>query len=394
MTENNTSLHTSIRGLSNRPLSSLVIPEFAWFYALWAGLAVLSELVGYTQISLGGALFLLGGICSTNFFFVTIGRNGSKTPEFLRLLACYQAIMGIAWTGAYFYFSKGSGELVLGMYLTVLMFAVFYLDTSALFKLSAAILVSYLSIFTLQMLTAPAEQRPLADAIRFLILAASAGWCYLYSKGLRDLGHESQLRNEELQDVLSRVTRVAEEDHLTKSYNRRYIMDVLSRERAFADRTGRQFSILLFDIDHFKSINDRFGHLIGDEILTDFARRVKTELRGMDTVNATDHKLSFGRYGGEEFIAVLPYSGIQGAELCADRIREGIATHAFVEDFRVTVSVGVAEYQLGETVPQLLTRADQALYQAKRDGRNLVRCSEYRAEPGSDNTAPKLRILK
>ena len=394
MPKNNNSLNTFIRGLSNRPHNALAIPEFPWFYAVWTALALLSDIAGYTQMQPGGALFLLGGICSTNYFFVSIARNNSKGPEFMRLLACYQAIMGIAWTSAYFYFSNGSGDLVLGMYLTIVLFAVFYMDTAMVFKLSVATLLSYLGIFMLEMLAAPAEQQPLAETIRFLILAAIVGWCYLHSQGLRDLRHELQFRNQELQDVLSPVTGIAEEDHLTKSYNRRYIMDVLSRERAFADRTGRQFSILLFDIDHFKNINDRFGHLVGDQILTDFARRVKTELRGMDTVNATDHKLSFGRYGGEEFIAVLPYTGIQGAELCAERIREVIAAQSFIDDFRVTVSVGVAEYQLGETVPQLLTRADQALYQAKRDGRNLVRCSEYRTEPGPENTVPKLRILK
>jgi len=394
MAKNENSLNAFIRGLSNRPQNSMAIPEFSWFYALWAGLALLSELAGYTHTSPGGGLVLLGGICSTSFFFLSVSRHGSKTPEFTRLLACYQAIMAIAWTGAYYYFSKGAGDLALGMYFTVLMFAVVYLDKSALFKLCAATLLSYLLIFMLQMLTLPAEQSPVADSIRFLILAITVGWCYLYSRGLRDLRHELQFRNEELQGIVSRVTKIAEQDHLTKSYNRRYIMDVLSRERAFADRTGRQFSVLLFDIDHFKNINDRYGHLIGDQILTDFARQVKTELRGMDTVNATDHKLSFGRYGGEEFIAVLPYTGIKGAEHCAERVREVIANHAFVDQYRVTVSVGVAEYQLGETVPQLLTRADQALYQAKRDGRNLVRCSKYHSESGPDNTIPRLRILK
>ena len=391
---NNNSLNSLGDGLDNRPGSSLAIPEFTWFYCVWAGLALLIEFGGYTRIGLGGALFLLGGICSTNFFFISIARNGSRAPEFVRLLTCYQAVMGIAWSSAYFYFSKGSGGLAPGMYLTVLVYAVFYLDARLLLKLGAAALASYLSIFMLLILTAPFEQQPLAAFVHFLILGIAVSWFFIYSRGLRDQRHDLQFRNEELQDVLSRVTRIAEEDHLTKSYNRRYIMDVLSRERAFADRTGRQFSILLFDIDHFKSINDRFGHLTGDRILTDFARRVKTELRGMDTVNATDHKLSFGRYGGEEFIAVLPYTGIQGAELCADRIREVIASHSFVEEFRVTVSIGVAEYKLGETVPQLLTRADQALYQAKRDGRNLVRCSEYRAKPGPENTIPRLRILK
>jgi len=151
--------------------------------------------------------------------------------------------------------------------------------------------------------------------------------------------------------------------------------------------------VLLFDLDHFKTVNDRFGHLVGDQILTDFASRVKHELRGMDTVNTTEHKKSFGRYGGEEFLAILPCTDAAGAEYCAERIRALIARHEFRDQYNVTVSVGVAEYNLGETVPQLLTRADDALYQAKREGRNRVRCSR---PPGlrSTGTQPNLRVLK
>jgi diguanylate cyclase (GGDEF)-like protein len=113
----------------------------------------------------------------------------------------------------------------------------------------------------------------------------------------------------------------------------------------------------------------------------------------MDTVNSTARSGSFGRYGGEEFIAILPGTGLAGARRCAERIRSVIADHLFRGQYHITVSVGVAEYQLGESVSQLLSRADQALYQAKRDGRNQVRCSNPLADI-SDDTVPRLRILK
>jgi len=228
--------------------------------------------------------------------------------------------------------------------------------------------------------------------VRLLVLVAVSAWVYFYARKLRDLRYELQYRNEELQNVVERVTRIAEEDHLTKSFNRRRIMEMLAREKAGADRSGEAFSVLLFDLDHFKTVNDRFGHLVGDQILTDFAARVKMELRGMDTVNTTEQKRTFGRYGGEEFLAILPSTDADGAEYCAERIRSIIAGHEFRERYNITVSVGVAEYKLGETVPQLLSRADEALYQAKSDGRNRVRCSRP-VELRDTGTQPNLRIL-
>lgn len=377
----------------DRENSKVAVPSLVWFYVLWSVLAGISISVGHSELGFSGAVFLLGGIVSTNFFFQSVAQSRLRSPEFAQLLVSYQTIMGIAWTSAYFYYSKGTGDLVLGMHMTVLMFAVFYLNTKTFLKLGFASLASYFFVIAVKIISLPDPAYNISDSNRFLVLAAVVGCCYLYSKQLRELRYQLQSRNEELQSVVDRVTKIAEQDHLTKSYNRRYIMDAIGRERGVADRTGESFSILLFDIDHFKSINDRYGHLIGDQILTDFARRVKGELRGMDTVNATDHKRSFGRYGGEEFIAVLPGTDLLGAQRCAERIRTIISGHVFRENYSITVSVGVAEYQRGETVPHLLTRADQALYRAKRDGRNQVRCSERTLEKAAP-TVPKLRILK
>ncbi len=369
------------------------ISSLIWFYSLWIVLAMTSSTLGHSYISTSSALFLLGGITSTNFFFLSVAHSERKTHDLARLLAYYQTIMAIAWTSAYFYFSRGAGDIVLGMYMTVLMFAVIHLDTRALLKLSIGTLLSYLLIVGIKQLTLPAMVAPLQDGLRFVVLAAITGWIYIFARKLRELRLDLQYQNEELQNVVEQVTRIAEQDDLTKSYNRRYIMDVLGRERARADRSGHTFSVLLFDLDHFKRINDQYGHLIGDQILSDFARRVKNELRGEDSVNSTDYKRSFGRYGGEEFIAILPGSAIGGAQRCAERMRRIIAAHDFRGRYSITVSVGVAQYQHGETVPQLLTRTDKALYKAKRDGRNLVRCSERPTAKRSE-TRPNLRILK
>ena len=386
---------TESHGLSDtKPYSPPIeIPGLIWFYGLWISLAMLSTTLEHSTISESAVLFLLGGITSTNFFFLTVAHTEQKTEGLSQLLANYQTIMGIAWISAYLYFSNGSGELVLGMYMTVLMFAVFHLDTRTLLKLGLATLGSYALIMGIKFGSAPATVMPLQDGVRFLILMAITGWIYIFARRLRDLRFDLQFRNEELQNVVVRITRIAEEDHLTKSYNRRYIMDIIARERSRSDRSGNSFSLLLFDLDHFKRINDRYGHVVGDQILSDFASSVKKELRGMDSINTTEHKRSFGRYGGEEFIAVLPGTDLLGGHRCAERIREVIASQNFRDRYAVTTSVGVAEYQRGETVPQLLTRTDQALYKAKRDGRNLVRCSEKPTEKHS-GTKPNLRILK
>ncbi|MDP6694548.1 MAG: GGDEF domain-containing protein [Gammaproteobacteria bacterium] len=377
-----------------RPTSPVSpIPGLMWFYVLWICLATLSAVLGHSEISRGGSLFLLGGIASTNFFFASIMRSEPRSTGLKQLLSMYQTIMAIAWTSAYFYFSHGAGDLVLGMYMTALMFSMFHLNTKKVLKLGAAALLGYLFVVLAKMLSTGTFIMSLADGIRFLVLIAVIGWAYMFARQLRDLRYSLQYRNEELQTVVERVTRISEVDHLTKSFNRRHIMEVLARERSRADRSGSIFSILLFDLDHFKRINDRYGHLIGDQILSDFANRVKGELRGMDMVNATEHKRSFGRYGGEEFIAVLPGTALTGAKRCADRIRKIIADQQFRDRYSVTVSVGVAEYQLGETVPQLLTRADEALYKAKRDGRNCVRESQ-REDHKDSGTVPNLRILR
>ena len=170
----------------------------------------------------------------------------------------------------------------------------------------------------------------------------------------------------ELERALGRIEEIAVRDELTGAYNRRYALEALAVERSRAERLSQPFSIWLIDVDHFKAINDRFGHAAGDAVLRHIAQAVPTELRGVDL---------FARFGGEEFLVVVPGTGAEGAAACAERVRSRIAAAAgagLPEGLALSGSIGVATYRPGETLEALLARADQALYRAKAQGRNRV----------------------
>ena len=202
----------------------------------------------------------------------------------------------------------------------------------------------------------------------------------------------------ELQTGIERMKRDAERDHLTNSYSRQFILEMVGRERSRADRSGEALCICILDIDHFKDMNDQYGHLAGDRILAAFARRVRGALRTMDTVNGagvstdfgadegqqeTSGRRALGRIGGEEFIVLLPDTSLRGALKCAERVRKAIVRRPFEGLHQVTVSIGIAEYRTGETVSSMLGRADEALYGAKNAGRNRVHCATTDGGPNA-----------
>jgi two-component system, cell cycle response regulator len=156
-------------------------------------------------------------------------------------------------------------------------------------------------------------------------------------------------------------------DGLTQAHVKRYLLEALEKEIIRARRHARDLSLIMFDIDHFKKINDVHGHLAGDFVLKELARIVQGRIR-RDEV--------FARYGGEEFSIVLPETNLEGARALADGLREKVEQSHFVfqnENISVTISIGVA--MLGEadrTSQDLIKHADQKLYDAKRGGRNRV----------------------
>jgi diguanylate cyclase (GGDEF)-like protein len=160
------------------------------------------------------------------------------------------------------------------------------------------------------------------------------------------------------------MSRIAHIDSLTNIYNRLHFQQFLDAEIDRVRRYGNTFSLIFFDLDCFKDINDKYGHLVGDEVLIEVARLVQKANRSADI---------FARYGGEEFIILTPATDIKGAGLHAERLLTDINTHHFDTVGRVTCSFGIAEFKPEtDDVTSLLLRADTALYQAKRNGRNTV----------------------
>ncbi|MDJ0927016.1 MAG: GGDEF domain-containing protein [Gammaproteobacteria bacterium] len=341
-------------------------------YLLWIGLAWLSQGLGQLTLDPSSTAFMLTGIAATLGLFFGIARAEPVHQPPAAVVAGTQCLLGLVWATLFTYYVAESSELALGMYITANLFALFQVSRRTFLRLVMIGALAYAAVVCMREIP-PASRGTLgADVLQLVIYLGVMGWLALFAGHIHDLRQQLHERNAQLRENIRKVARVAERDHLTKSFNRHYIMETLSREKGRADRSNNGFSICIFDLDHFKALNDEYGHLIGDRILKGFAKRVRAELRAMDAINPSDYRRSFGRFGGEEFIAILPNTGSAGAERCAERIRQAISNRPFDDIYRVTVSVGVASYRRGETVPELLTRADEALYRAKAEGRNRV----------------------
>jgi len=170
-----------------------------------------------------------------------------------------------------------------------------------------------------------------------------------------------------LEDARLRLYHQAIRDSLTGLYNRKHILDMLGMEIDQCSRFGQNLSIMLIDLDHFKTVNDRFGHAIGDQVLTLMAQRMIAALRKVDQL---------GRIGGEEFLVYCPQTDLEGARALAERLREHVTTEAIPglpAGDRVTLSIGLSTWEGKEdTAERLLSRADRALYRAKAEGRDRV----------------------
>lgn len=164
------------------------------------------------------------------------------------------------------------------------------------------------------------------------------------------------------------IHNMAIQDGMTGIHNKRYFMEFLEREIAVASRHGHPLTLVMFDVDHFKKVNDAHGHLAGDAVLKDLANRIRPRIRREDL---------FARYGGEEFACVLPSTALAGGIVFADQLRQLVEERPCAFDnlqISFTISLGVTTLQRGSNVDSatLIKRADDNLYTAKRSGRNVV----------------------
>lgn len=166
-----------------------------------------------------------------------------------------------------------------------------------------------------------------------------------------------------VQERTKELEKLAVTDHLTGLYNRTQLDEILRHEFNRSTRFNHSFAIVLLDIDNFKQINDTYGHDAGDRVLIQFAEILQNHCRNTDTVC---------RWGGEEFLIILPESDLDGAYLMAENLRDIIDINNFDKAAHVTASFGVDVFNEGDTINELFKRVDKALYQAKSNGKNQV----------------------
>ena len=167
----------------------------------------------------------------------------------------------------------------------------------------------------------------------------------------------------QLNSALNQVEQLAVTDSLTKTFNRRKFDEIVQQEYELAQRGQRPFAVIMFDIDFFKRVNDNYSHSVGDRVLQHLCRVVQELTRHADLLI---------RWGGEEFLILLPTTFLDAALQMAERIRVKVEQDSFPEVGQITISLGVAQFNTGDTVVSLLTRVDEALYRAKQQGRNCV----------------------
>lgn len=184
-----------------------------------------------------------------------------------------------------------------------------------------------------------------------------------FAVNVKKMIQDEETRYVSVFDDITELNQLATRDQLTKIANRFSFDEIFEHSIALAKRYEKVFSILLVDIDHFKKINDEYGHLVGDEVLKSFSGLLKQQIRDSDIV---------ARWGGEEFMILLPNTPLVSAVKMAEALCHRIEIHPFEQVNNVTCSIGVAEYTIGEEGDSLLSRVDEKLYLAKNNGRNQV----------------------
>lgn len=329
-------------------------------YSIWQGL--LPKLDYWQVIASALALNLM--------FYLAIRCNfnlGFRDPS---LTIPQMAVATLVNT--YFVYHAGDARgAFLMLYVLILIFGIFKLHPKQTMLIGTLVVLTYAALIVLESARGIPRERLAVEFLQLGILAFIYPWFVLLGAHLNQSRSNLRQANAKLAETLhnyelamQKIQRQATHDDLTGVYNRRHIMEIMRTERERSRRADEPFSILLLDIDHFKNINDRHGHLAGDRVLVAMVRTVQSQLRAIDHL---------GRYGGEEFLIVIPAADSGAAHVAAERIRSAVEQAVFPEvDGPVTVSIGIAFHRENTSLEEMFSAADRALYLAKEHGRNRI----------------------
>lgn len=299
----------------------------------------------------------------TYFILLKTGVNQRFQDPDLMMPIVFWAITSIMYTVS---LTTEIRSVLLMLNFIVLVFAAFHLNKRQYIIVTLYGVVLYMGvIFYLKNFHPDFIDMEEETAVFFsYVFLASALSAICYKMG--DLRKHLHRKNQKLARAIKRTSALSMVDELTKIKNRRYILEVLRHQALMAERGQYFFSICMLDLDHFKKVNDAYGHLVGDAALKALCHTVLSGLREIDY---------FARIGGEEFLFVLPLVDKEQAKYMAERIKNQVenANFDFVQPgLKMTISLGVSDYQSPEQIETTLARADAALYAAKRAGRNQV----------------------
>jgi diguanylate cyclase (GGDEF)-like protein len=189
-----------------------------------------------------------------------------------------------------------------------------------------------------------------------------------YLKELDNKQDELEKINSSLEDIVKERTKELEllsvTDSLTSIYNKRFLVESLNYNIELSKRYNEIFSVTILDIDHFKAVNDNFGHVEGDRVLMEISKFLSSKIRDVDVL---------GRYGGEEFMIIMANTSLDEAYIASERFRKELSEIEFgTNKIKITISGGVAQYMINETLIDIVNRADNNLYKAKNTGRNRI----------------------
>ncbi|WP_133500370.1 GGDEF domain-containing protein [Cognatilysobacter terrigena] len=359
-------------------------------YLMFLAPGLLAVHWGWTLFDYRGLFALVAAAVAVNGAFFIAIRTGFSQRFADPTLLVPQIVMALALAVVTVHFMRPEARgVMLMLYVAMFFFGIFGLNTRQFLRLAVLAVASYAGLMVYEFhgrgLNTPMFR---LEVLHLVALMMITGWISFIGGYFAALRQKLAERKDALKDALAQVKELSERDELTGAHNRRHLMRALERERQRTSRVGATFSVAILDIDRFKQFNDVHGHQVGDEILGGFCALVQQCARDLDVLAREDVDESFGRYGGEEFLLLLPHTPVAGAMRCLERIRETIEATPFNTSagaLRVTFSAGVAEFRAGESSANLLARADAALYGAKRDGRNRVAAAR-------DDTTPMGRV--
>ncbi|XHS79135.1 GGDEF domain-containing protein [Burkholderiaceae bacterium UC74_6] len=324
-------------------------------YGAWLGVLPVAVVELWTLVSLGGmaGFFLL----IRSGWALRLNDPSLTVQQMLFATAC--GVVAYALVGP----MRGAVFPVMAL---IMMFAMFSLSVRAALWIAAYALVLFGGVMFWMAQHRPDVYPPTVEFVHFMVLCVALPGISVLAGRVNRIRERLRAQREELSRAVEQIRAMATRDELTGLLNRRHMQTILEQEAQRCLRGGHGYCLALIDLDHFKSINDRFGHGAGDAVLREFAAVAQTVIRGADVM---------ARWGGEEFVLMLAETRMPAALAGVERLREAVEACRIEHEGRqitFALSAGLTESLPRETLGQTLERADKLLYKAKHEGRNRV----------------------